>query len=190
MEGYWLRVVIINIILILSIRERTQAEDQFSISCPTDRITLIPVGETMATVYWSEPQVTGGSGQVTVTSSISSASSFELGDTTVMYSAVDENGNEVNCTFVVTVKAPTIYGCPDQTIVKDNEPGLDDAVVTWVEPRIQDASSTTSLTSDIKSGSRFVIGETTVTYTLTDISTNVETCEFIVQVVGEFETLV
>ncbi|XP_063957984.1 hyalin-like [Lytechinus pictus] len=183
MEGYWLRVVIINIILILSIRERTQAEDQFSISCPTDRITLIPVGETMATVYWSEPQVTGGSGQVTVTSSISSASSFELGDTTVMYSAVDENGNEVNCTFVVTVKAPTIYGCPDQTIVKDNEPGLDDAVVTWVEPRIQDASSTTSLTSDIKSGSRFVIGETTVTYTLTDISTNVETCEFIVQVV-------
>lgn len=57
----------------------------------------------MTAVDWAEPQVTGGQGQFTVTPSIASGSSFELGDTTVTYRVVDDAGDDDSCTFVITV---------------------------------------------------------------------------------------
>ncbi|XP_781917.4 hyalin [Strongylocentrotus purpuratus] len=181
--GILLKVILLKVLLILSCSGQTQAQGPSFTSCPYDRIITFQVGETMVDVVWAEPQVMGGQGQFTVTPSISSGSSFELGDTTVMYQVVDEAGDDDSCTFVITVRVPTIYGCPDQTIVQDNEPGLDYADVTWVEPRTEDASTTSSLRSDIMSGDRFFIGETVVTYRLTDNGPNVDICEFTVQVV-------
>ena len=44
-----------------------------------------------------------------------------------------------------------------------------------------------TVTSDIQSGSNFIVAETQVTYTATDQSGNVATCVFTVNVIGELQ---
>ena len=82
--------------------------------------------------------------------------------------------------------APRIYGCPDTVLSHDNEPGVDYATVTWLEPRILDQSASSMLTSSHNSGDTFFIGQTIVTYVVTDDGPNDETCSFTVEVIGEY----
>ena len=60
-------------------------------------------GQATAVVTWTEPTVTDNSGTYTVTSTHSSGSSFDIGNTTVTYTVVDESGNEATYSFTITV---------------------------------------------------------------------------------------
>ena len=54
-------------------------------------------------VSWTEPTVTDNSGSYTLTSTHSSGASFDIGNTTVTYIAVDESGNKATYSFDITV---------------------------------------------------------------------------------------
>ena len=57
-----------------------------------------------AVVTWMEPTATDNSGTVTLTSSHSSGSTFDIGTTTVTYTATDDASNTVSDTFTVTIE--------------------------------------------------------------------------------------
>ena len=57
-----------------------------------------------AVVTWTEPTVTDNSGLFTVSVSHSSGSAFDIGITTVTYTAVDASGNTASYAFIVMVE--------------------------------------------------------------------------------------
>ncbi len=86
---------------------------------------------------------------------------------------------------------PVVTFCPEN-IVQDTAIGSTSAIVTWEEPRAMDNSGIPPVvTRTHESGTRFDVGETRVTYTFTDESSNRNTCSFLVTVrVGKYlETL-
>ena len=54
-------------------------------------------------VSWTEPTVTDNSGSYTLTSTHSSGASFDIGNTTVTYTAIDKSGKEATYSFAITV---------------------------------------------------------------------------------------
>ena len=63
-----------------------------------------------AEVTWTEPTATDNSGIVTLTSSHSPGSTFDIGTTTVTYTATDDAFNTVSDTFTVTVEGRHMVG--------------------------------------------------------------------------------
>ena len=63
-----------------------------SVNTPTDQAT--------ATVSWTPPTVDPGE---TLTSTHNAGDSFDIGETTVTYTATDDNFNSVTASFTVTV---------------------------------------------------------------------------------------
>ena len=61
-------------------------------------------GLTTALATWAEPTASDNSGVYTMTASHDSGSSFDIGITTVTYTAVDEAGNIATYSFNVSVK--------------------------------------------------------------------------------------
>ncbi|MEM1119061.1 MAG: SdrD B-like domain-containing protein [Bacteroidota bacterium] len=114
-----------------------------------------------------------------------SGSVFPIGETKLKYEAVDECGNMEMCMFTVTVNpAPTgeiTLTCNDD-ITAATVPGGNSVVVEYTTP----TATTTcpldgvkvELTSGLASGSEFPVGETTITYTVTDACGSVEFCTF------------
>ena len=64
--------------------------------------------------------------------------------------------------------------------------GQDYAIVNWREPNASDNSGVVNVSSTIKSGSRFYIGTTYVTYTAVDPSNNADDYTFNIIVIGEY----
>ncbi len=159
----------------------------FSDTCwPTDSLTL----------SWTMTGATTGSGLGTVTNM-----AFNVGVTNVVYTISDPDGNEVNCSFTVTILDVTppsvgIAGCEDVTDITDalnctvipddiNDPVYSDSC--WP---IDSLSITWAMTgATIRTGSGSVVGEsfnagiTTVTYTVTDPDNNTANCSFTVTIV-------
>ena len=71
---------------------------------------------------------------------------------------------------------PFIPAISDMTVSTDS--GTCDAVVTFSDPAATDNCGMSTLISDIASGSTFILGTTTVTYTATDIHGNSSTASF------------
>ena len=71
---------------------------------PSDVSVNTDLGQPTAIVTWIEPIVTDNSGIFTVTSSHKPGSAFDVGTSTVTYTATDARGNKAVFTFNVTVK--------------------------------------------------------------------------------------
>ncbi len=71
-------------------------------NCPSD-ITVDGGGNCQKTVTWTAPVASDNCGVDNVTSNYSSGQTFQLGATTVTYTATDNCGNTTVCSFVVTV---------------------------------------------------------------------------------------
>ncbi|NJO88337.1 MAG: HYR domain-containing protein [Chloroflexia bacterium] len=142
------------------------------------------------TVTYTLSGATTGSGNFDA-----SGNAFNLGVTTVRYTAVDGSGNSASCSFMVTVvdaENPTI-NCPADTVVV-NKPGSCSAVVNGIAPvNFNDNCTSLSVTYTLSgattgtgandaSGTSFNLGVTTVEYTVTDGSGNSVSCSFIVTV--------
>lgn len=110
---------------------------------------------------------------------------FPVGTTTVTYTATDAHGGTATALQTVTVVDNTspVISCPANITVEPTSPA--GAPVTYVAPVGADncAGSTTTRTAGLASGSTFPIGNTTVTYSVTDAHGNGPvSCSFTVHV--------
>lgn len=95
--------------------------------CPSDMVVQTDIS-CRAIVRWDEPNASDDCGLLSFTTNFGSGTAFEIGVTTVTYTAVDNCGNRSTCSFTVTVEenccndsptitAPNDYeGCPNQSL--------------------------------------------------------------------------
>ncbi len=145
--------------------------------CPSNISTNVPAGVCTATATWNTPFANDNCSAVTVTPSIPSGSTFNTGTTIVVYTASDSGGNTTTCTFSVTVvdnQPPTIT-CPPNMVSCTNYP-------TWPLPQYNDACVVSGVVANKTPGAFMSQGINTVTYTVTDGSSNTATCSFTISV--------
>lgn len=184
-----------------------------NLTCPANQTANVTVGTCTAivngiasthldncgvqSVSWTK---TGATTSSSILTGINNASGtiFNLGITTVTYTATDNSNNTSSCSFTVTVvdnAIPTIT-CPANVSVTP-APGTCTATVngiaatysdncgvqrvTWVKTGATTASSPGTGLNDA-SGTSFNAGVTTITYTVTDNANNTASCSFIVTV--------
>ncbi len=155
-------------------------------SCPTN-IALTTTGTT-AIATWTAPTATDNCSTPSVSSTHNSGTTFPIGITTVTYTATDAKNNSTTCAFTITVSnpclndtiAPVISNCPTNI----SETTLDTAaIVIWVAPTATDnCTPNPIMTRTDTSGTKFLTGVTTVTYTAKDAANNTATCRFTVTI--------
>ena len=156
-------------------------------SCPANVIMNISGTGCDAVASWTEPTAADNCGVDTFTSSHIPGDTFAYGTTTVIYTATDLAGNVGTCSFSVVVNdiTPPVFDfCPTSVNVAEFDVGTQTAVATWQEPTATDNCVMPNISSDYNSGDGFPGGQTIVTYTATDGSGNIATCEITVDVVG------
>ena len=160
-------------------------EDPTITDMPADTTTYAG-GGCSADVTWTEPTGADNCTLSTLTSDVTSGATFNLGTTTVTYTATDGAGNFSTASFNVTVLdtiSPTISDMPGD-ITQAMDADSCHATVNWTAPTANDNCSVT-LTSSHTPGSAFTSGTTTVTYTATDGSGNTTTASFTVTVTDD-----
>ncbi|TRO66302.1 Ig-like domain-containing protein [Christiangramia sabulilitoris] len=158
-----------------------------TLECPSDISQNVDAGECGAVVTFTTPEAFDNSGNVTVeqTSGPASGEQFPVGTTTVTFTATDDAGNSVECSFTVTVsddEAPVMEDMVDINV--NNDPGACGAIVNFDTPGATDNCGIESVvqTDGIAPGSEFPVGTTTVEYTATDTAGNTTTTTFTVTV--------
>ncbi|WKK83315.2 HYR domain-containing protein [Marivirga arenosa] len=150
------------------------------LSCPGD-ITVSADGDCSAVARWSLPTFDDNcDNDLSITSNHNPGEAFLLGSTTVTYTAEDDAGNSIDCSFQVTViddTAPSIEPLNDITVSTSGD-GCQ-AIVSW-DPIIISDNCSSSITADTSpsSGDIFSLGETVVTVTATDEAGNQSTSNF------------
>jgi pectin methylesterase-like acyl-CoA thioesterase len=121
-------------------------------------------------------------GQLTVTLSHQSGSTFPLGTTNVTASAADANGSRAEGSFNVTVRdttAPSLNVPGDMTLDATSDAG---AVATFTAEASDAVSGNVPVEFTVASGSTFPVGTTAVTAIATDAAGNAATGTFNVTV--------
>ena len=165
----------------------TDNEDPI-ITCPANISQNVDVGVCGAIVTYSAPVGTDNCvGASTVqTVGLASGSTFLVGVTTNTFEVTDASGNTVTCSFTVTItddEDPTIVNLPSNIFI-NNDLDSCDAVVSWIAPTSSDNCSGSSIvqTAGLASGSTFLVGVSTITYTATDASLNTFESSFTITV--------
>jgi gliding motility-associated-like protein len=121
----------------------------------------------------------------TVPAGFNNGDDFPVGETTVIYTAIDIYGNSSNHTFIITVidtTGPVFDNCPADIVI-NSTPGECGVFVFWPEVTATDNCQVASIVADINSGTYFLVGTWPVVITATDIYGNTTLCEFTVTVV-------
>ena len=150
--------------------------------CPAN-ITVNANASCQAVVTWIPPTVADNCALGTFTPSIAPGSTFNLGTTTVVYTATDAAGKMASCSFNVTVEdksGPTFQNCPTDLVVNVNSNC--EAMVHWPLPMVTENCGSFTVTSSHNPNDNFPIGKTEVKYTASDSKGNVSTCMFNVTV--------
>lgn len=155
-----------------------------TMNCPSDIVHDNDANQCSAVVSYSTPSASGSCGappESTVNCNPPSNSVFPIGTTSVNCT----NLSGAACSFTITVHdtrppvQPTI-SCPADVHVGEDSPGSGDATVNYASPATTGNCVTT--VCDPPSGSRFVVGTTTVHCTGTDSANNAVSCSFMVTV--------
>ena len=157
-------------------------QDPTITGCPANIVVSNDPNNCNANVFWTAPTASDNCSGVVLTTTILPGSNFPVGTTPVTYTATDASGRTTTCTFSVTVQdtqLPTIT-CP-AAIAVNTDPGVCFATVASLgTPVTADNCGVLSVTNDAPL--TFPVGPTTVTWTVTDIHSNVQTCTQIVTV--------
>ncbi|MDC8005194.1 M36 family metallopeptidase [Aureisphaera galaxeae] len=146
-----------------------------TINCPGNISVSVDTGSCEATGVSLGSPITSDncSGETT---SNDAPSSFPVGDTTVTWTVTDAAGNTATCTQTVTVtedEDPTI-SCPGNVTVGTDTGSCTASGVNLGTPTASDNCTGETVTNDAPS--TFPIGDTTVTWTVTDAAGNTATC--------------
>ena len=154
-------------------------------SCPSNITVNNTPGLCSAVVSWAQPTASDNCpGVFMAPVPQGPGSTFPLGVTTIVYTAVDASANSSTCSFTVTVndnESPVITACTPDVLVS-NDPGDCGAIVTFAAPTYTENCTMGTEVASQASGTFFPIGTTTVTWTLTDNAGNSSTCDFDVTV--------
>ncbi len=156
-----------------------------AITCPA---VPAPVGNTAglctAVVALGNATATDNCGVLSITDNRPAGNIFNVGSTTVTFTATDVNDNTTVCSVVVVVndtEAPTIT-CP-ANITEPNTAGTCARVVTWPAPAVTDnCAASVTVTCIPPSGTSFPVGSSTVMCIVADPSNNRDTCTFVVTI--------
>ncbi|XP_070573439.1 hyalin-like [Ptychodera flava] len=110
---------------------------------------------------------TPSSEDATVECNPPSGFAFPVGSTPVICIATDAAGNQVNCSFVVTIETPPEIECPDSITDYDTD-GDDEHIVKYQTPSSEDAT----VECNPPSGFAFPVGSTPVICIATDAAGN------------------
>ena len=149
--------------------------------------TVIDPGTCGTAVTWVEPLALDAcDAELTITSTHQSGDTFEVGSTLVTYTATDDFNNSASIFFNVVVadnEGPAIIGLPtDFTVGVDA--GVCGAEVSWIEPAPVDCQSMAVQRSH-ENPVFLSVGDTTITYTVTDVSGNATTESFVITVADD-----
>ncbi|PKP49488.1 MAG: hypothetical protein CVT94_04800, partial [Bacteroidetes bacterium HGW-Bacteroidetes-11] len=155
------------------------------ITCPQNITVNTDSGICGATVQVPVPAFNDACSSVTIVNShngTSNASGFyELGVTTIIWTATDECGNTSTCSMTVTVvdnEDPHII-CP-QHITVFNDPGVCEAYVVVPQPIVSDncqiRTITNTYTQTDNASAIYPVGTTIVWWTVVDMSGNSSSC--------------
>ena len=157
-----------------------------TITCDADVTVNNDVGVCNANVVVPPPVATGDNcGVATVLNDYNGTASandnYPVGTTTVTWEVTDLSGNTQTCTQDVTVtdnENPTITCAPDVAV--NNDPGVCNAAVVVPGPTTSDNCGVATVINDYNgtasADDTYPVGTTTVTWTVTDIHGNVNTC--------------
>ncbi|MGE4632768.1 MAG: HYR domain-containing protein [Planctomycetota bacterium] len=127
-----------------------------------------------AQIFWTEPVAVDNCTAATVSSSHDPGAFFDVGITTVSYTALDGSGVMAQQSFTVTisdVEAPDLLQMPADIVVGNIE-GTCAATVIWSAPLALDHCDEVTAVGSSAPGSSFPLGETVVTYTSSDSQGN------------------
>jgi gliding motility-associated-like protein len=142
--------------------------------CPNNITMSNDAGNCGAFVTWTAPTATDNC-SVSLSSTHASGDFFTVGSTIVSYTAIDPSGNQVTCSFTVSVndtELPNLV-CPTNIESCDSLVFFNDALASD-----NCGIQSIQLTSSLASGSLFPIGTTSVTFEAIDIHMNSTTCSF------------
>jgi VCBS repeat-containing protein len=152
-----------------------------TISCPSDVATNTDAGVCSASgVALGTPTTDDNCGVADVSND--APATFPVGDTVVIWTVVDIHGNSNSCQQTVTVadnEAPTIT-CPADVAVSTDAGVCTASGVALGTPTTGDNCGVASVTNDAPAS--FPAGDTIVTWTVTDVHGNTNTCQQMVTV--------
>jgi len=153
--------------------------------CPSNQtINLGSTAVCSTTATWTPPTINDNCGILaSYTWSHNPGDTFQVGVTTVTYTAIDANSNTATCSFdiIVTESDPPVITCPADISV-NNDAGLCSAVVSLGTATATDICDPSPVITNDWLGGPFPVGVHTVTWTAIDTSGNVATCPQIVTV--------
>ena len=178
-----------------------------TLGCPMDRTITVPAGRTSVVIGSLTPIVNDNCGLASVTYAVSGATTatgaddasgttFALGTSIVTYTATDISGNTATCQTTINVSGPDgppMFTCPADVSVTAATGACDatvnDLAIDISTPASQVQSveyeitgATTASGTDDASGTRFAVGVSTVTYTVTGTNGESATCQITVTV--------
>lgn len=157
-------------------------------NCPSGQTVSAATGQCSANVTYATPTAVDNCAPLPTVTRIggpTSGATFNIGNTTVIWRAIDGAGRSSTCSFVIMVvdnQAPTVT-CP-QNMVQNNPANACNSPVFYNSPTASDncGVNATFLVSGIANGSIFPIGTTTVTWQANDVNGLTATCSFTVTV--------
>ncbi|MEP6262069.1 MAG: HYR domain-containing protein [Gillisia sp.] len=197
---FGLRVPDITVDFDLEVYKRSSGYDTEApeiANCSPDITVTAPAGQNFAVVQFDTPTAVDNCSGVSIVQTLgpSSGSQFTAGTTTTIeFTATDSGGLTAKCTFTITVTgevppAPTVFeNCPGNISVS-TEQGSCGAPVTFSTPIASDGNGPVQvvLTSDIESGERFPVGESTVIFEATGEDGIAVKCSFKVTVIDNIK---
>jgi gliding motility-associated-like protein len=152
--------------------------------CPTNLPTLNTSPNQCSALYTPPlPQASDDCSGVASVMVSPTGNVFNVGSTTVTYTATDSAGNASQCQFVVTVEdntPPTII-CPTGVVANAGADACS-AIVTFNLPVSDNCDQNLTLMCDHNSGDLFPVGVTSVTCVVEDDAENSALCQFNVTV--------
>ncbi len=163
--------------------------------CPSNLQVNSTTDLCSGTTNWQTPTATDNCDtNVAIAGSHNSGDTFPVGTTTVVYTATDNAGNSVNCSFEVEVidnQNPSITNCPANINIA-TDTGLCSAVANWTPPIVNDNCPTgATILGTHLPGATFPVGTTTVSYSATDAAGNgALSCNFNINVSDEEDPII
>jgi hypothetical protein len=168
--------------------------EQFGINCPQNIQVFADAGVCNAAVTIPLATLTGGVPPFSISNNFTggganASGTYPVGVTPVIFTATDGDNETATCTLTVTVidnQAPVIT-CPNNITV-GNDAGVCGAqVVIEQAATATDNCAIAGITNSQTGGGAFVndffpVGQTTITYTATDVNVNTATCQSTVTV--------